>query len=678
MRPFPLPLVLIALLFAAGCSGERRTTADRPYRLETVGPAQVVRLYADGFERLTPRERVLAYYLSLASIAARDIALDQRHPDALEVRDLCEGIFRHRSAVDSATALAITRYLKLFWINNGFYDHLTARKFTPECTPAAFTAAAEAAQRAGAALATGSESLPEKLRRLAPVLFDPQVDPVLTTKAPGTDWLRGSAVNYYGRGLTLAEVDRWAQEGGERHPLNARVVREEGKLVEQVWRAGGGDTPPGMYAGPLTAAVSWLERAIPLASSEHQARTVRMLIRFLRSGEAEDFRSFNIHWVKDTSAVDFILGFIEDYLDPRGRKAEFEASVFFTDPGQTALMQNLAARAQYFEDRAPWRPEYRKTIDRVPVANVVNAVASTGGTGPIPPLGINLPNEQAIREQHGSKSILLGNVQTAYERSIGVSLVREFAWDEEEIRTEERYGSLADNLHTAMHEVIGHGSGKVSPKLAGRDPAEFLPGYANTLEEARADLVAMWNAWDPALVEIGVAQDAAEARKIGETLFRQRVRTALTQLRRIGRSEHLEQDHLKNRQLIAHYLLRHSAGVRLERRDGKSYYRVVDFDAARATAGELLAEIMRIKAEGDLTAARRLVDTYGLAVDTALRDEVQERTKALQLPTYTAFVMPKIEPVLDPQARVTDATLTYPPDFATQMLEYSDFTRAFR
>lgn len=674
-----LSTMLLVAALAAGCAPDRKSSTDassgqRVYRLEMVGPAQVVRLYADGFDQLSAREKIFAYYLSRAAIAARDIAIDQHHPDALEVRGLFEEVYRHRAAVDTTVMPQITAYLKLFWINNGFYDHLTSKKFIPGCTFEQFSAAVAAARNAGGAFATG-DSLDRQLRRLRPVIFDPAVDPLLTDKSPGKDWIAGSAVNYYARGISLAEVERWSAAGNEKNSLNARVVKEKGKLAEQVWRAGGNGIAPGLYAGQLNAAIACLEKAIPYASSDYQARTLRLLIRYYRTGEIGDFRTFNIHWVKDSSTVDFIHGFIEDYLDPRGRKAEFESSVFYVDPEQTRLMQSIASLAQYFEDRAPWKPEYKKQIDRVPVANVVNVAASTGGTGPIPPLGINLPNEQAIREQYGSKSVLLNNVQVAYEKSTGTSLLREFAWDDEEVALEEQYGTLADNLHTAMHEVIGHGSGKVSPKLAGRDPAEFLPGYYNTLEETRSDLVAMWNAWDPRLVEIGVAKNAEEGRKIGETLFRQRVRVGLTQLRRIGKSEQLEQDHLKNRQLITNYLLKNSTGVRMEQRLGKNYLRVVDFEAARATAGELLAEIMRIKAEGDLTAAQKLVDTYALKVNTILRDEVQARVANLHLPSYTAFVMPKLEPVLDPEAKVIDVKVTYPPDLATQMMEWSDTRR---
>ena len=644
-----------------------------------VGHAQVVQAYADGFDALTPKEKTFTYYLYLSAIAARDIAIDQHHPDALEVRDLMETMYTHRAAMDTAVASAVAKYTKLFWINNGFYDNLTSAKFVLECPYEAFAAAAHAVEQGGVTLAGEGGTLDQKLSRLKPVLSDPAVDPVLTNKTPGMDWVKGSAVNFYGKGLTYAEVDAWAKRGGEKHPLNSTVVKDHGTIQELVWRAGGEGVPAGRYAHQLGASIGYLEKAIPYAASEHQATVLRDLIRYYRTGDPDDFRKFNIDWVKDSSTVDFIHGFIEVYLDPRGQKGEFEASIFYTDPEQTKLMQNLAKFAQYFEDTAPWRDEFKKKIERSPIANVINVVVETGGTGPVSPIGINLPNEQAIRERYGSKSVLLNNITVAHDRSNGLEMLKEFAWDDEEVRNQELYGTKANNLHTAMHEVIGHGSGKVSPKLQGKDPSGFLPGYYNTLEEARADLVSLWGCMDARkLVEMGIAQDTVEARKIAETLYQRSLRTALNQLRRIGKSDQLEEDHLKNRQLIGMYILQNGSGAEVAHRDGKTYYRITDFDAVRKTVGELLAEVMRIKAEGDLPAAKSLIDTYGLKVDTALRDEVQQRVKHLQLPAYTGFVMPKLEPVKDASGTIVDITVSYPLDLATQMLGYSAFTRPMR
>ncbi len=676
-----LSISIIIVMFLSGCA--KKTTpppqqlkqeSPRVYSLERVGPARVVQAYADGFNQLTTKEKIFSYYLYLASIAARDIALDQHHPAALEVRNIFEKVYTHAGGIDPVVMEKITAYLKLFWINNGFYDYLTSKKFVPECTFEEFSVAVTTAQKNGAVIDLGSETLEQKLARLKPIIFDATYQPVLTNKTPGDDWIKQSAVNFYGENITYKEVEQWAKTN-EKNPLNSKIVKENGKLVEKVWRAGNESIPPGMYAADLTAAIGYLEQAIPYASSDYQAGTVRKMIKYLQTGDSQDFRDYNIHWVKDNSNVDFIFSFIEVYLDPRGQKAEFESAIFFTDPEQTKLMKNLATYAQYFEDKAPWKDEYKKKIEQSPIANVINVIIETGGDGPITPIGINLPNEQAICEQYGSKSVLLHNINEAYEKSSGRDVLTEFAYDQEEIDLQDQYGSAADNLHTAMHEVIGHGAGAMSKRLTGKDPAQFLPGYYNTLEEARADLVALWNAFDPKIIDIGVVKDTAELRKIGQSMYQQSVRVGLTQLRRIGSSTQIEQDHMKNRQLIAQYLIKNSDAVKVEVKNGKTYYRIVDYDKAHETVGILLAEIMRIKAEGDLKAAKALIDGYGLKVDIKLRDEVQERVKKLDVVAYTGFVMPKLEPVTDAQGTITDIQVTYPCDLAKQMLEYSAFTK---
>ncbi|MBI1805274.1 MAG: peptidase M49 [Ignavibacteriae bacterium] len=672
----------IAMIGFMSCSSDTKegkkeqTQEQRKYTLERVGPARVVQVYADGFDQLSPKEKIFGYYLNCAAIAGRDIAIDQHHPSALEVRELFEQAFTHSQGIDSTVLQKITKYLKLFWINNGFYDSYTSTKVVPECTFEEFTTACATAQKSGASFNLNGESLDQKLNRLRSIIFDPSFQSTMTNKTPGAEWIKGSAVNFYGDNLTYKEVESWAKTGHEKYPLNSKVVKENGKIVEKVWRAGGNGVEPGMYADDLGAVIKYLELAIPYASSDYQAETVRLLVKYFKTGEEEDFRKYNIHWVKDSSAVDFILGFIEVYLDPRAQKAEWEASIFYTDPEQTKMMQNLARYAQYFEANAPWKEEYKANIERSPIANVINTIIETGGTGPISPIGINLPNEQAIRQQYGSKSVLLHNIVEANEKSSGKDLLNEFAYDQEEIDHQDAYGSRADNLHTAMHEVIGHGSGKVSEKLNGKDPADFLPGYYNTLEEARADLVALWNAWDDKIVDIGIAKDKTEARKIGETMYQQAIRVSLAQLRRLGPSkDQLEEDHMKNRQLIAHYIIKNSDAVKVETRNGKTYYRIIDYDKAREAAGKLLAEIMRIKAEGDLAAARNLVDTYGLKVDPTLRDEVLERVGKLNIASYNGFVQPHLEPAMNPEAKIVDVKVSYPFDLAKQMIEFSTFTK---
>jgi dipeptidyl-peptidase-3 len=373
--------------------------------------------------------------------------------------------------------------------------------------------------------------------------------------------------------------------------------------------------------------------------------------------------------VGDTSRVDFIDGFIEVYLDPRGEKAEYEAEVTWADEALTKSIRAIAANVQYFEDHMPWDEKYKKSDVKPLTANVVNVALAAGGTGPVCPIGINLPNEQMIRERYGSKSVVLANIMDAAEKSGGEVLTNEFAWDEQERTLQHTYGTLAANIHTALHEVLGHASGKT---MVAGDPSSYLPGYYSTLEEARADLVALWQVWDPKLVEIG----AIPSTDVAKQMYNDFVRNALLlQLRRIPVGDQLEEDHMKNRQLIADYVLKNSQAIRFEHRDGKTYVRIVDYAAMHKAVGELLAEVMRIKAEGDLPAAQKLVDTYGLKIDTALRDEVLERIKHLDVASYNGYVMPDYQLVRDDAGEVIDVTVSYPKDLTTQMLSYSAFTK---
>ena len=666
MKRTALSVVSLSLLMACGSQQEH---TERSYSLERVGPARVVQLYADGFDHLTLQERILVYYLSRAALAARDITIDQHHPNALEIRDLMEGIVTHNEAVDPAVYEAILTYTKLFWINNGPYDNITSRKFTLSCTPAQLQAATHAAASAGARFGGDEESLDTKLTRLGPMLFDPDVQPLMTNKTPGQDWVRESAVNFYGPGLRLNEVEQWVRSGRQRNDLNSTLVKSRGRIVEEVWRAGGNGVAPGLYAKDLEAAISYLEQAIPYASGPTQQETIRRLIRYFRTGDLEDFRQFNIHWVSDTSRVDFINGFIEVYLDPRGEKAEYEASVFWADEVLTKSIHAIAENAQYFEDRMPWDDRYKKRDVRPLEANVVNIALTTGGTGPVSPIGVNLPNEQMIRERYGSKSVVLGNIMDAAEKSGGQVLSDEFAWDEAERTLQFTDGTLAANIHTALHEVLGHASGKT---MVAGDPSTYLPGYYSTLEETRADLVALWHVWDQKLISIGAIPSTDVAKQMYNAFIRNAL---LLQLRRIPEGDQIEEDHMKNRQLIAKYILDNSQSLAIEKRDGKTFVRILDYEAMRQAVGTLLAEVMRIKAEGDLAAAEKLVNTYGLKIDTSLRDEVLDRIKHLDVASYNAYVMPEYALVRDDAGTITDVTVSYPTDLATQMLSYSAFTR---
>lgn len=658
-----LPILIVALF--ASCS----QPMERTYSLERVGPARVVQLYADGFEQLSLNQKIFAYYLSRAALAARDIAIDQHHRYALEIRDVIEGVVTHPAGIPDTVYQAILTYTKLFWINNGPYDNITSQKYTIACSPEDFRAAVVKAVENGADVGHTPATLDQALIRLNPFLFDPAVEPMMTNKTPGEDWISGSGVNFYGPGLTQKEVEQFIRSGRQKNDLNSKLVKERGRIVEQVYRAGGNGVEPGLYAEDLEATIFYLEKAIPYASGPVQQETIRRLIRHFRTGDLLDFRDYNIQWVGDTSTVDMIHGFIEVYLDPMGLKAEFESSVYWSDQQLSKSIRDIGAAAQYFEDRMPWDDKYKKQGIKPLAASFVNVMFSSGGTGPVSPIGINLPNEQMVREQYGSKSVVLNNIVDAANKSAGQVLLDEFAWDQSEVELQKKHGTLADNMMTALHEVLGHASGKT---MVAGDPAGYLPGYYSTLEEGRADLVALWHIWDDKLIELGAIPDKDVARQ----MYNAYVRNALLlQLRRIPTGDQIEQDHMKNRQMVANYILKNSDAITVEQRGGKTFVKVADYDKMREMVGKLLAEVMRIKAEGDLAGARNLIDTYGLKIDTAVRDQVLERIRHLDVASYNAYVMPEYEAVTDASGNITDVRATYPMDLTKQMLGFSAFTK---
>ncbi len=656
---------------------KNRTYAIEKLQMGDVGPVRIVQLYADGFEKLTLKEKILIYYLSQSAIVARDIAIDQRHRDALEIRELIEAVYKHPNGVDPEVFEQVKLYTKLFWVNNSQYDNITSRKFVPQFTFEQFSAAVKKAIHNGAAISlSGTNSIDQKLERIRRSMFDITFEPVQTNKTPGEDMIAASANNLY-VGTTFDEVEAWAKSGNEKNPLNSKVVKENGVLVEKVYRTGtahlGGKIPPGLYAEDLQAAIVYLEKAKAYAGNALQRENLDKLIQYYRTGDLRDWREYNIGWVKETqSPVDMIHGFVEVYLDARGAKGQFEAVVNFANPELTELFQKVGTNAQYFEDRMPWAAQYKKSNVKPLKYTVINVVVETGDAGPVSAIGINLPNEQDVREQYGSKSVTLFNIVDAYDKTGGKDVLKEFAFDEAEIAAATKSGSLADNMHTALHEVLGHASGKVSPNLK-VDPQAALPGYYSTLEEARADLVALYHIWDPKLVEIGIIPNTMDVVK---AMYDKEVRNAgLVQLQRVPKGhDQLEEDHMKNRQMIVHWLWKNAGCIEQVKKNGKTYFRVTDYNKMREGVGQLLAEVQRIKSEGDMKAAKTMIDTYGFKIDTALRDEVLMRMEKLDRAVYTGFVMPKLNPVTDARGEITDIAISYPLDLAAQMLEYSEFT----
>ena len=643
--------------------------SDRPYLLERVGEAAIVQLYADGFAALSLNDKILTWHLYQAAIAGRDIYYDQRYAHNLEMREVLEEIVTRlpgdppRDAGIDATALEQVRdYTKLFWLNTGPYNNLTARKFVPACDAGSFRAAALAAARAGARFpCRPGETVGQMLDRLEPLFFDLGVDPLCTSKTPGEgrDILEASANNLY-QGVSMADLEGFE----ERHPLNSRLVkRPDGRLEEQVYRVGG------LYGREIERIVAHLEDAIPFATPT-MGRALEALIRFYRTGDTIDREGYDVAWVEDRdSTVDTINGFVEVYLDARGIKGAWEALVYHVNPAKTAAITALAREAQWFEDHMPWDPEWRKPGVQGVTAKAIDVVVETGDCGPVTPVGINLPNDQLVRERHGSKSVSLSNVHEAYEKAAPPAFRREFAWTPEEAERAERWGAFASELTTSMHEVIGHGSGRVDERLNG-NPQLVLREQYSALEEARADLVGLYFVADARLVELGLLP--ADSRdEIVRAEYEAYARNALVQLRRVREGTQIEEDHMRNRQMIVRWLIANARAIEVRRREGKTFYVMVDPAAFREGVGRLLREVQRIKSTGDYSAARALFDEHGVHFDAELRDEVVRRVDALNLPSYTGFVMPRLEPVLDAGGNIADVEITYPLDFTGQMLEYS-------
>jgi dipeptidyl-peptidase III len=637
----------------------------RKYLLEHVDDVAVVQIYADGFPSLSLREKQLVWHLYLAALAGRDIYYDQRYAHNLELRAALEAVLTHARALPPVVERELRRYTKLFWINSGPYNGLTARKSLLRVAPAEWEDALDSAAAAGAPLPLRPGETPRGLaQRLAPVLFDAAFDPILTSKSPGQgrDILQASANNLY-VGVSMADL----QSFQERHGLNSRLVKDGDRLVEEVYRVGG------KYDREIRRIVGHLEDAIAFAPPA-TAAALRALIRFYTTGEESDRVAYDIAWVHDQdNSVDTINGFIEVYLDPRGTKGAWEGMVCYVNHERTRRIAALAAHAQWFEDHAPWSQAFRKPEVLGVTAKAIDVLVETGDSGPLTPVGINLPNDQVVRERYGSKSVSLVNVNEAYERSTPEEMRSEFCWDAAEAERAKRWGGFSRELATEMHEVIGHGSGRMAPHVT-QTPGELLKEQYSAIEEARADLVALYFLPDPKLVELGLVP-AEHADEIVLAEYEQFARGVLVQLRRVREGAQLEEDHMRNRQLIVHWLMANTTAVERRVRDGKSYFVMVDSKAFRDGVGELLAEVQRIKGEGDYNSALALTETYGVHFDTALRDEVVARVDALRLPSYSAFVMPRLSPVRDDTGAIVDIEVAYPCDLEAQMLEYSALAR---
>jgi dipeptidyl-peptidase-3 len=620
-----------------------------------------IQLAADSFNDLTQDQKMDAYWLYRAAIAVDPIMYDQNSADGLREKHLLESILTHANGIDPAVLKKITDYTMLFWANRGNHKTDTAVKFLPDFTSAELRAAAEQASRNGAELGSAA-GLAKELQELDKALFDPAFEPMMTDKNPpdGKDPLEASSNNFYS-GVTLKDLVGFTEHYG----LNSRLTKQDGKLVEDVYRTGTPDqtVPPGRYARELGLAIRNLQQALRY-SPPQQTKVINGLIRYYQTGERADWIRCGVDWVQDKTNPDFSNGFVEVYRDPRGTKGAIQGFVSIVDEKLNQLMKGFAANAGYFEQRAPWDDQYKNPNPKPPIVNAVEMLAETGyftvGT-----IGDNLPNEEEIHRKYGSKSFVLTASIRALSSANGNAVSDEFLSTQAERDRARQYDDLAENLMTAMHEVIGHGSGKVGPKIT-HEPAYYIKEYYSTLEESRADLMALWNFWDPKLIEMGVMPNT----DVAKAAYDSEARAALSQLHEVPTGDTIEEDHRRGTQLIVNYIRDKTGAIEPVEHDGKVYLVVTDYEKMRQGVGMLLAELMRIKAEGDYEAAKALITQYGIHFNTAWRDQVVARYKTLDIPTDWAGINPDLELRRGPGGTM-QVTISYPRDMVKQQLAYT-------
>jgi dipeptidyl-peptidase-3 len=639
--------------------------ADFRVEVERFADVRILRYRVPGFETLDARTKKLLYYLYEAALCGREITYDQKYRYNLSVKRTLEQIVRHYPGDrDTADFRALTLYLKRIWFANGMHHHYGHDKLKPELSAAAFAAFVRATP-AEFPLREG-QSLEQLVDELTRVIFDEEVDAKLVSKSADRDVLTSSAVNFYS-GLTQREVEAFyaakAGQGKVSLGINSRLVKMDGVAVEQVQKVGG------RYTQAIEQIVAWLEKAAGCAENDAQRTALEKLVLFYRTGSLEDWDDYNIAWLRDTdSLVDVVNGFVEVYNDPLGMRGTFESIVSFRDTEATRRIGAIAGAAQWFEDHMPFFGRHKKASVTGISGKVITVVIESGDAAPSTPIGVNLPNSDWIRREHGSKSVTLANIVASYNAVRG-GVDREFAFSAAEAARNERYGELAATLHVDLHEVIGHGSGQLEHGVGPMH--ETLKNYGSTLEEARADLVALYFAVDPKLVELGLMPSV----EVGHVAYDQFIRNALLQqLNRVEPGRDLEEDHMRNRQLIAAWAYEHGLKdnvIERRTREGKTYFVINDYAKLRALFGRLLRELQRIKSTGDYLGVRELVERYAVKVDPALRAEVRARYAALDVPAYTGFMGPRLVPVRSGD-EIVDVRIEYPDDFAAQMLEYAD------
>jgi len=664
--------MVTALSLLTACGGNPKTTAEAEkidYTVEQFADLQILRYRVPGFEDLSLKQKELVYYLTEAALQGRDILFDQNGKYNLTIRRMLEAVYTgYKGDKNTPDFKAMEVYLKRVWFSNGIHHHYGSEKFVPGFTPEFFRQAVQSVDAATLPLAEG-QTVEQLCEEVFPVIFDPTVMPKRVNQAAGEDLVLTSACNYYD-GVTQQEAEDFynalknpQDETPVSYGLNSRLVKEDGKIQEKVWKVGG------LYGQALEKIVYWLKKAEGVAETPEQKAVIAKLMEFYETGDLKTFDEYAILWVKDlNSRIDFVNGFTESYGDPLGMKASWESLVNFKDLEATQRTELISGNAQWFEDHSPVDGQFKKEKVKGVSAKVITAAILAGDLYPATAIGINLPNANWIRSHHGSKSVTIGNITDAYNKAAhGNGFNEEFVYSDAELQLIDKYADVTDELHTDLHECLGHGSGKLLP---GVDP-DALKEYGSTIEEARADLFGLYYVADPKLVELGLTPSADAYKAQYYTYL---MNGLMTQLVRIEPGNNVEEAHMRNRQLIARWVYEKGAAekvVELVKKDGKTYVVINDYEKVRDLFGRLLAEIQRIKSTGDYAGAHDLVEAYAVKVDPALHAEVLERYKKLNLAPYKGFVNPKYEAVTDADGTITDVTVTYDEGYAEQMLRYS-------
>jgi dipeptidyl-peptidase-3 len=644
-------------------------TIDTAFKVqaESFADLQVLRYQVPGFNQLSLQQKQLAYYLTEAALCGRDIIYDQRSKYGITLRKTLETVYgSYKGDKSSEGWKKLEEYCGRFWFSNGNHHHYGNEKFIPACSYEFF---AQAVKRSDTTQLPkeSTESVDAFLTRIKPLIFDPKVEPKMVDLRPNIDNVVNSSVNFY-EGVTQKEVEDFYSKfdtkgNAPSWGLNSKTVKENGQVVEKVWKVGG------MYSPAIEKIVGWLEKAVNVAENDQQKKSLQLLVQYYKTGDLKTFDDYSIAWANDiNSRLDVVNGFIETYDDPLGKKGSYESVVSMKDLEATKRIKAIADQAQWFEDNSPLMPEHKKKTVKGITAKAITVITESGNAAPYTPIGINLPNADWIRKEHGSKSVSLSNIIYSYNVASAKSgLVDEFAVNDTVKQRLKKFGTLAADLHTDMHECIGHASGQINPGV--ETPDKTLKNYSATLEEARADLVALYYAMDQKLVDIGVAPST----EVGMAEYDNYLMNGLmTQLTRLKPGEQIEEAHMRNRQMNARWAYEKGKKdnvVEFIKKNGKTYVRINDYNKLRDLFGQLLREIQRIKSEGDFNAGKSLVETYGVKVDPKLHREILERYAKLDVKPYKGFIQPRLVPVMNGD-QVADVKIEYPTSFFEQMMEF--------